>query len=182
MRPNEETDPTYDLTVLEVSVPTFAIDPFGQVDDSQRGYLKLRGPLLNREKGTAFYRFTTDEDGNRYVSVSHSEASHPGDKIVYHDDSRLQATYANTDASDSERADSMGSIYPDEWDAVDRNAEEKGPLSILMITEHYGLLLLPVWCDAVGNAFQRIGLFEIRGKEEREFFDVNSTFTTVVIL
>ena len=169
------------VTVLETSVPTFAIDPFGQVDDRQQGYLKLRGSVLKREQGEAHYRFTKEEGGNRYVSLSGSEAE-PVKIPEVEDDSLFDPTVSHTDIGVFDNDYSIGSIYPDEWESIDRNAEQRGPLSVLRITAHYGLLLVPTYVEGMGDVLERIGLLELRETQSPGFFYENSTIATVIIV
>jgi hypothetical protein len=168
-------------TVLETSVPTFAIDPFGQVDDRQQGYLKLRGPVLKREQGEAQYRFTKEDGSYRYVSLSSSEAE-PVKIQEVEDNFLFDPTVSQTDTEIFDNDYSIGSIYPDEWESIDRNAEQRGPLSILRITTHYGLLLVPTYVEGMGDVFKRIGLFELREAQSPGFFYENSTIATIVIV
>ena len=168
-------------TVLETSVPTFAIDPFGQIDDRQQGYLKLRGPVLKREQGEAQYRFIKEEGGNRYVSLSDSKPELVK-ALEVEDDFLFDPTVSHTDIGTFDDDYSIGSIYPDEWESVDRNAERRGPLSVLRITAHYGLLLVPTYVEGMGDVFERIGLLELRETQSPGFFYENSTIATVIIV
>ncbi|KAE8447348.1 hypothetical protein EG329_010906 [Mollisiaceae sp. DMI_Dod_QoI] len=169
-----------DIKLIDASVPTFPSDPFGQVDPSQRGYLRIRGPLMSRARGNTCYRFLSEE-GDRDVALYTSPQSPPADSGT-HSLPRFvnPSNQTDTDAS----SEVIGSIYPDSWEEMDLNTKATSPISILRITKNYGLLLAPTTMPGLNtNVFQRIGLFEMRwiGKEV-EIFENQFALTTITIL
>jgi hypothetical protein len=168
------------VSILEASVPTSKLDPFGQVDDTQRGYLKLRGSVFKRGQGEAHYRFTKTDEGTRYVSLGKLAAQSTGTPTST-GDALFDATLNHNDVATA-FDDSIGSIYPDNWEAIDRNAEHRGPLCALRVTQHYAILLVPTQVDILGDVFERIGLLELRETESPGYFHENSTIDTVIIV
>jgi len=170
------------IEVLEASVPTFPIDPFGQVNTKKRGFLKLRGPLMSRSKGNTHYRFFVN-GGGRYVTL----LSAPDPLPDY--DSLTPPVYLNEQgepyeglANDTGSELVLGTIYPDAWEDMESNSKNGGPVSVLRITENYGLLLVPTeWAELGERVFKRIGLFEIRGIEKQGLDEACKVETLTII-
>jgi len=169
-----------DIKLFDASVPTFPSDSFGQVDPTQRGYLRIRGPLMSRARGNTCYMFHSENSG-RYVTLCTSAQSPPADSGTH----PLPRFVSPQNKIETEtNLEIIGSIYPDSWEEMDLNTKATGPISILRITKNYGLLLATTSMPGFStNVFQRLGLFEMRwiGKE-MEIFGNQFTLTTITII
>lgn len=174
--------------VLEASVPAFEVDPFGKIDLEKRGYLKLKGPVMHKAEGSSHYRFF-NPGGERFIYFH----SAPDPMIRTHDaESPLPLLNENGDpiiglskyekfSNDKEDEEIIGRIYPDSWEDVDLD-RENGPVSVIRITENYGLLLTsnsePGFDEIV---FKRIGLYEIP-ERKKVYFHENSSIEVITII